>query len=224
MPTTPRGLPYPAATAAPNVPADLQALAEAVEVMFAVELGTADLNTYQTPGVWAQSTTAEATLASNYPVALPGLLEVFRNAYSTLVWQRYTTAPTAAATGHNVYVRGYAGSGWTAWRAIYTDTGWLNVAGSAVTGTARYRRLSGVVFVQVDGNATTVSGTPFTIAAAGAIPAGFRPSVVQVRGSGYFNGYAGNMSVGTDGSINAVQTTGANRTTVAGILSYPADA
>jgi hypothetical protein len=31
MPTTPKGLPYPASTAPPNVPADLQALAEAVD-------------------------------------------------------------------------------------------------------------------------------------------------------------------------------------------------
>ena len=31
MPTTPNGLPYPASTAAPNVPADLQALALALD-------------------------------------------------------------------------------------------------------------------------------------------------------------------------------------------------
>lgn len=33
MPTTPNGLPYPASTAAPNVPADIQALALALDLL-----------------------------------------------------------------------------------------------------------------------------------------------------------------------------------------------
>lgn len=36
MPTTAKGLPYPASTAAPNVPADLQALAQAVDAQLYV--------------------------------------------------------------------------------------------------------------------------------------------------------------------------------------------
>lgn len=110
-------------------------------------------------------------------------------------------------------------------RAAYrlkVDTGWVNMTNTMTAGgTCRYRVVDGWICVQLDGSATTVSGTALTIVtAANGIPTAYRPSV-QMRGGAYFSAFAGNLTVGSDGSISVVQSSGANRTTVAGSITYP---
>jgi hypothetical protein len=69
MPTTSRGLPYPSPTVPPNVPVDVQALAEAVERLDPVAKGSVTL-----PGL----SVAVQTVAVTFPVG------------------RFTTAPEVA--------------------------------------------------------------------------------------------------------------------------------
>lgn len=133
MPTTPYGLHYPAATAPPNVPADMQLLAQDVELIF------------KTP---------------------------------------WTAFPTT------------------------------------VTGTSRYRVIGSIVFVQVDGGLATTTGAQITISTT-PLPLAVRPTVVTARTAAYFTGYAGILSVTPAGDVLAIQTSGANKTSVSGIVIYP---
>lgn len=75
MPTTTNGLPYPASTAAPNVPADIQALALALDPIA------------KTPKVAAGI------------VSMTFAAEVFRTAAVTFPVGRFTTAPAVNVTG-----------------------------------------------------------------------------------------------------------------------------
>lgn len=102
------------------------------------------------------------------------------------------------------------------------DSGWVNMTNTlSAGGTCRYRVVDGMISVQVDGTATTVSGTVFAIVtAANGIPAAYRPSV-QMRGGAYFAAFAGILTVGADGSITAVQSSGANRGSISGVVTYP---
>lgn len=107
---------------------------------------------------------------------------------------------------------------------INGDTGWINlsmVAGFTVSGAARYRAIGKRVTVQVDGAFTTVSGTNATITSA-PVPSQYWPSV-QSRSAAYFAGYAGIITMGTDGEVSVVQNTGANRASVSGTFSYLVD-
>lgn len=101
------------------------------------------------------------------------------------------------------------------------DSGWINIGGGVVTGTLRYRVKRGSVFVHCDGSATSVTATFLTLNPGNALPAWVRPSGTT-RGGAYFgSGFNGVLSVQTDGLITGVQATGANRASVAGIVSYP---
>lgn len=83
-----------------------------------------DLNTIIAPGVYPQDTTANATLALNYPVALAGLLEVFSYPNSAMYWQRYTAySGSVSGSKGTVYVRGYYhGDGaWSPWSLMWSD-------------------------------------------------------------------------------------------------------
>lgn len=81
-------------------------------------LGTTDLNTIATPGMYFQPGPASATLARNYPVASgAGVLEVFVLS-STARIQRYVIHGGVAGDVRGEYLRRWAGTVWEPWRFI----------------------------------------------------------------------------------------------------------
>jgi hypothetical protein len=101
------------------------------------------------------------------------------------------------------------------------DSGWINVTKAAImtSGTLRYRIKSGLITIQFDGAASTTNGQTARLDAA-AIPTAYRPSV-QARGICYMGGFAATCNIGTDGTINVINNTGATRASVAGVVVYP---
>ncbi len=123
-------------------------------------LGTADLDTVTTPGVYRQNNQGNSTLARNYPAAgTLGVLTVIQA--STDSWMQQEYDPSGyAGQGRVVYRRVRAGGNWQPWRAftaqridktagiaIYTwddisgreqfihgDTGRRNIAADALNG------------------------------------------------------------------------------------------
>lgn len=82
------------------------------------------------------------------------------------------------------------------------DTGWTTITlPSGLTGTSySYRRLNGVVYLR--GSVAVNSGTFANgYTAAGTLPAGFRPTAYLRTPISMFNGYVGNVVIGTDGTI-----------------------
>jgi hypothetical protein len=78
------------------------------------ELGTEDLDTIMTQGLYAQGNSVEATPATNYPVNVAGLLTVtkFVNGSYTFIFQRYQSYGNSNRVFNRTY---YTGIGWTAW-------------------------------------------------------------------------------------------------------------
>jgi hypothetical protein len=78
------------------------------------ELGTEDLDTIMTQGLYAQGNSVEATPASNYPTNVAGLLTVtkFVNGSYTFIFQRYQSYGNSNRVFNRTY---YTGIGWTAW-------------------------------------------------------------------------------------------------------------
>lgn len=102
-----------------------------------------------------------------------------------------------------------------------SSSGWVTVATSPSVAVSRYMVRGGYVTYQVDGSATTVSGTVLTLAASG-IPAELRPSVT-VRGHAYCGGHPGTLTITTGGAVQVVQQSGASRSSVAGLLAWPVE-
>lgn len=74
-----------------------------------------DLDTFLTPGVWGQHTSANATFALHYPVELAGLLEVqARGSGAAMVWQRYSPYVTSAS-GRRFFQRRHYNGSWSDW-------------------------------------------------------------------------------------------------------------
>lgn len=115
-----------------NATTGIHGVAGGLMPVLPVELaGSVDLNTLTTPGVWCQSTNAEAASGSNYPVAQAGLLEVENNITGAMVWQRYTTYQ---GNGNLVWVRAYYSSTWSAWQQLqYVDATLTALAGLNAT-------------------------------------------------------------------------------------------
>jgi len=129
-------------------------------VQYKGSLGTQDLNTILTPGVYYQDNIASATVERNYPGAFGGALEVVaRGTFDIL--QRYTpmgsTYSGRGAYQRTIVVSTGAATPWrfiptqrvdtTAGRAIYTwddvsnreqliysDTGWRDISSSLING------------------------------------------------------------------------------------------
>jgi len=72
---------------------------------------SANLNTYQTTGIYVQDTNANAASGTNYPVGLAGKLEVVR--YISFVWQTYHQYPGSG--DRSIYKREYYAGTWSAW-------------------------------------------------------------------------------------------------------------
>jgi hypothetical protein len=83
----------------------------------AVSLGTADLNSITTDGLYRQNTTSNATLAANYPVAnTVGLLYV--NQSSTASYMQQIFYPGSASTSRVHYIRVCSNGIWQPWRTF----------------------------------------------------------------------------------------------------------
>ena len=161
-------------------------------------IGTADLNTIITPGVYHQATPASATLARNYPAAsLQYALTVIPGGGS--IRHQELVVASGPGAGYAKYARIYTGVAWTSWQAIpvqrvdetsgraiftwdyknnrwqliYGDTGWRDITasvGSVVTGGSVFvRRYGATVFITLLGVTVPTNGT-----VAGALPIGFR--------------------------------------------------
>lgn len=74
--------------------------------------GSANLNTYNSTGLYNQPSTANAASGTNYPVALAGMLEVIAD--GSIIYQKYTAYDSA----HNVYLRTYDNGTWYSWTRI----------------------------------------------------------------------------------------------------------
>lgn len=129
----------------------------------------ADLNTYATQGRYAQSTTSWAVNGSNYPVPLPGMLEVGTQT-TDFVYQRYTTFTFGYGLGNRVYTRMRYVTTWGAWRevggvapgsitmfaGVTAPEGWLLCDGSTVSRTiyADLYAVLGIAYGSGDGSTT----------------------------------------------------------------------
>jgi len=82
----------------------------------AEEIGNAaDLNTYDSSGIYNQDSNAEAAAGSNYPVGEAGLLTVSKGVNTNFVYQTYQ----ALSAGNNrIYWRGRYNGTWSAWRQL----------------------------------------------------------------------------------------------------------
>ncbi|KLD49731.1 tail protein [Escherichia coli] len=81
-----------------------------------------DLNDVTSPGIY--SVTGKATngpILDRNGVTVLGILEVLRRFDGVNVWQRYTTAGTAATLKGRTFERVYTGSSWSEWREVYTS-------------------------------------------------------------------------------------------------------
>lgn len=123
----------------------------------------------------------------------------------------------SAATTKSWYRNGTS-TAWSPWVTVAEDSGWVNFTSALTSGFARYRNFNGTVHIQVDGGGTTVSGTILTINTV-ALPAALRPTA-NVRSGGYFGGHPGSITMDTAGNVSVLQQSGANRTSIAGYLSY----
>jgi hypothetical protein len=106
-------------TALANAPELMAAFAAKIHThaysdVVVTELGTEDLNTVTNQGLYGQGNTAEATLVTNYPVAVAGLLEVtkFINGAYTFIFQKYTTYNAPVRTFTRTF---YTANNWSAW-------------------------------------------------------------------------------------------------------------
>lgn len=99
--------------------------------------GAHDLNNYQTPGQYRQSSTAGAQAGTNYPVALGGMLEVIGTGAAGQTKQVFTVAATSAvsaAAGPRQYWRFAINTSWSPWQQVLTtDLGMTHTFLTAAT-------------------------------------------------------------------------------------------
>ena len=89
-----------------------------------------NLNDYRTAGFYHQTSNTNATTALNYPVASAGALLVETAAGVIQTYKVYNSS--------DVYVRGYYGTTWTAWRKLVNASDsipWANVSSKPSTAT-----------------------------------------------------------------------------------------
>ncbi|MEI9826242.1 tail fiber protein [Enterobacter bugandensis] len=78
----------------------------------AVLIGNAaDLNSFTTPGLYYQSSNAQAQVGTNYPEAVAGSLEVYKHAGVTQVYRIYADSRS--------YIRAFYNGAWTSWAKQY---------------------------------------------------------------------------------------------------------
>jgi hypothetical protein len=97
-------------------------LANALPLRTPITGASTDLNTFTSPGIYHQSSNANAGTGSHYPAALAGMLEVY--ASSVMIYQRYTLYSSGI-----VYTRSYYNGTWYAWRQLLDTVGASTIAG-----------------------------------------------------------------------------------------------
>lgn len=119
--------------------------------------GGADLNTYQTPGIYYQTANANAASGTNYPSASAGSLIVTLAAGVVQKYHLYASGET--------YIRGFYNGSWSAWKLVLNSANFNSYAPTK-TGTGA----SGTWAISVTGNAgsatvlqtaRTINGTSF---------------------------------------------------------------
>ncbi len=74
-----------------------------------------NLNNYQSPGLWYQSSNSSAASGSNYPEDKAGALMVYKTAGVTQIYLTYNDGMP------EMYQRGYYNGNWSVWRKFYHD-------------------------------------------------------------------------------------------------------
>lgn len=110
--------------------------------------------------------------------------------------------------------------------AILTGTGWVNMTLAGGSGTARYRVLAGIVFVDFNVTISLAAGAETTlVAAASGPPAAYRPTSNIAMGIGYMvgpsSGGPGFIIPYTTGAITCLNKTATAGTAVSGRYAYP---
>lgn len=221
MATTPtRKVPYPLPGDPINTyPTVAKALADLMdaEVLYLSSKPAADPPSTYPVGTSVLTLTTSGATNGGWPGSLSAsVLSIIRYDSSgisigTQLWSR------SAATA-DLRVRSASGNVWGPWITLAYDPGWTTFT-STVTGTSRYRQVGNLVYVQVDGTVDIPSGSVQTLSTA-PLPAAVRPSVVTRQGVSC-TGYPGVLSVDTAGNVQIIQQTGATRTSVSGVMSYP---
>ena len=104
------------------------------------------------------------------------------------------------------------------------DTGWIPVELSAgVVGTVAYRKKKDFIFVRVDVTLTgfATGGALRQLSPAGSIPTMYRPDDFTAGHALLDAGYVGSTHISTDGQVNASQQSGADRTSIDSLITYP---
>ena len=97
------------------------------------------------------------------------------------------------------------------------DTGWVDVSNTLGGGTVKYRiNAAGVCSVSVVATASTTSGTTYTICT---LPEEAWPAR-EWRGEAVFDALPGTLVIGSDGTTQIMQATGATRATVRAATTY----
>lgn len=85
-------------------------------------LGTADLDTIQTAGVYGQATAANATLARHYPVAnMAGTLEVQVVAAGAVTQRMIFQSGSGTTAARSIYIRRLNNAVWDSWKTVPTQ-------------------------------------------------------------------------------------------------------
>lgn len=126
--------------------------------LVATEIGNAvDLNSVTTPGLYTQSSDAEAAAGTNYPALAPyaGVLEVF--GVGAILSQRYSAYRNSDVNPTpNVWERTSVSGTWSAWQPLHYDTGWISTISSVATAATGWtldeayaRRVNNTVWVRI---------------------------------------------------------------------------
>jgi len=108
-----------------------------------------------------------------------------------------------------------------------SDTGWVNMTLATGSGTARYRVLNGVVYVQMSLTGATVpdssTATDIVLAANG-IPSQYRPGGTIYATCNFAGQFIGQALVQVTGAVSAIHDLGSTMSTVRSLITYPVGA
>jgi hypothetical protein len=156
-------------------------------------LGTADLNTIETPGFYYQTSNANTSAARNYPTTQAGSLLVQKSAGVT---QMYTTYSPG---GNKVYVRSKYSTSWGSWIELYST---FNKPTLAELGAAAASHTH--PWAQVTGVPATATRWP-TWTEVTSKPSTFAPSAHNHSGSDITSGTISNARLPSSISVTEVE-------------------
>lgn len=141
-------------------------------------LGTTDLNSIKSAGLYRQDSGAEATSGRNYPITSGGTLSVMEMAGTNYLVQSFYPVKGDTSAGRTIYRREFATPNWSSWRAhnatrvdqtagraiyqwddvnnreqlIYGDTGWRDISSLMING------WTGTLFIRRSNQTVTLYG------------------------------------------------------------------